>query len=87
MVKKQPGIVEVVTLEHGVALVGETFDAVRKARRQLKVSWRGGESGAAVNTDKDLETYLGDGRDPKRVGTEWKSKGDTAKALSQARQM
>lgn len=83
-VKKLPGIVEVVTLAHGVALVGETFDAVRKARRQLKVSWRGGESGAAVNTDKDLETYLGDGRDPKRVGTEWKSKGDTAKALSGA---
>lgn len=82
--RKLPGIVEVVTLEHGVALVGETFDAVRKARRQLKVSWRGGEAGAAVNTDKDLETYLGDGRDPKRVGVEWKSKGDTDKALSGA---
>ena len=83
-VKKLPGMVEVVTLEHGVALVGETFDAVRKARKQLKVSWRGGESGASINTDRDLETYLGDGRDPKRVGVEWKSKGDTAKALSGA---
>ena len=38
-------------------------------------------AGRSVNTDKDLETYLGDGRDPKRVGVEWKSKGDTAKAL------
>jgi isoquinoline 1-oxidoreductase beta subunit len=83
-VKKLPGIVDVVSLEHGVAVVGETFDAVRKARKQLKVSWRGGESGASINTDKDLETYLGDGRDPKRVGVEWKSKGDTAKALSGA---
>ncbi|HEX2198607.1 MAG TPA: molybdopterin cofactor-binding domain-containing protein, partial [Burkholderiales bacterium] len=83
-VKKLPGMVDVVTLEHGVALVGETFDAVRKARKQLKVSWRGGESGASVNTDRDLETYLGDGRDPKRVGVEWKSKGDAAKALSGA---
>jgi isoquinoline 1-oxidoreductase beta subunit len=83
-VKKLPGMVDVVTLEHGVALVGETFDAVRKARKQLKVSWRGGDSGASLNTDKDLETYLGDGRDPKRVGVEWKSKGDAAAALSGA---
>jgi isoquinoline 1-oxidoreductase beta subunit len=83
-VKKLPGIVDVVTLDHGVAVVGETFDAVRKARRQLKVTWRTGLPGEAVNTDKDLETYLGDGRDPKRVGVEWKSKGDAPKAISEA---
>ena len=83
-VKKLPGMVDVVTLEHGVALVGETFGAVRKARQQLKVSWRGGDDGASINTDRDLETYLGDGRDPKRVGVEWKSKGDAGKALSGA---
>lgn len=83
-IRKLPGIVDVVTLDHGIAVVGETFDSVRKARRQLKASWRGGEAGAAVNTDRDLETYLGDGRDPKRVGVEWKSKGDTGKALSSA---
>jgi isoquinoline 1-oxidoreductase subunit beta len=83
-IRKLPGIVEAVTLEHGVGIVGETFHAVRKARRQLKVTWRSGLPGDAINTDKDLETYLGDGRDPKRVGVEWKSKGDAAKAISEA---
>jgi isoquinoline 1-oxidoreductase beta subunit len=83
-VKKLPGIVEVVTLEHGVAIVGETYAAVNKARKQLKVDWRGGLPGEAINTDKDLQTYLGDGRDPKRVGVEWKSKGDPAKAIAGA---
>lgn len=83
-VRKLPGIVDVVSLEHGVALVGETFDAVRKARKQLAVTWRGGEVGASINTDRDLQAYLGDGSDPKRVSVEWKSKGDTAKALSGA---
>ena len=29
---------------------------------------------------RTCETYLGDGRDPKRVGVEWKSKGDARKA-------
>ena len=80
-VKKLAGIVEVVTLPHGVAVVGETYAAVSKARKQLKVEWRGGQPGDAINTDKDLETYLGDGRDPKRVGIEWKSKGDAVKAM------
>ena len=80
-VKKLPGIVDVVTLDHGVAIVGETYAAVNKARRQLKVDWRKGQPGEAINTDKDLETYLGDGRDPKRVGVEWKSKGDPGKAM------
>jgi isoquinoline 1-oxidoreductase beta subunit len=83
-VKKLPGIVDVVTLDHGVAVVGETFAAVNKARKQLKVTWRAGLPGDAINTDKDLETYLGDGRDPKRVGVEWKSKGDPSKAIAGA---
>lgn len=82
--KKLPGMIDVVALEHGIALVGETFHAVRKARGQLKASWRSGLPGESVNTDKDLETYLGDGRDPKRVGTEWKSKGDAGKAMEGA---
>jgi isoquinoline 1-oxidoreductase beta subunit len=82
--KKLPGIVDVVSLDHGVAIVGETYAAVNKARKQLKVTWRSGLPGEAINTDKDLETYLGDGRDPKRVGVEWKSKGDPAKAIGGA---
>jgi isoquinoline 1-oxidoreductase subunit beta len=83
-VKKMAGVIDVVSLDHGVAVVGETFDAVRKARRNLKVTWRPGLPGDAIDTDKDLETYLGDGRDPKRVGVEWKSKGDATKALAGA---
>ena len=83
-VKKLPGIVDVVTLDHGVAVVGETFAAVNKARKQLKVTWRAGLPGDAIDTDKDLQTYLGDGRNPKRVGVEWKSKGDAPKAIAGA---
>lgn len=83
-IRKLPGISDVLMLEHGVAIVGDTFNAVRKARAQLKVSWRTGVVGESVDTDKDMQAYLGDGRDPKRVGWEWKSKGDTAKALAGA---
>ena len=81
ILRKMPGITGVVLLDHGVAIVGESFTAVSKARKQLQVTWRDGLPGDAINTDKDLETYLGDGRDPKRVGVEWKSKGDPSKAM------
>ncbi len=83
-VKKLPGIVNVVSLDHGIAIVGETFTAVNKARKQLKVEWRRGQPGDAINTDRDLQTYLGDGRDPKRVGVEYKSVGDAGKAMAGA---
>lgn len=82
-IRKLPGIIDVVTLAHGVAVVGQTFDEVRKARGQLKVSWRD-VPGAAINTDKDLEAYVADGRDLKRVGVEWKSKGNAAAAIAGA---
>jgi isoquinoline 1-oxidoreductase beta subunit len=83
-IRAMPGITNVVLLPHGVAIVGETFAAVSKARKSLKVTWRDGLPGEAINTDKDLQTYLGDGRDPKRVGIEWKSKGDASKAMEGA---
>jgi isoquinoline 1-oxidoreductase beta subunit len=85
-IRKLPGIVDVVALDHGVAIVGEAFDAVLKARRQLKAAWRAGLPGDKINTDLDLESYLGDARDLKRVGIEWKSKGDALKALASATQ-
>lgn len=83
-VKKLPGIVDVVVLDHGVAVVGQNFDAVRKARRQLKVTWRSGLPGDAINTDKDLDAYLRDARDMSRTGPVWKATGDAAKALAGA---
>jgi isoquinoline 1-oxidoreductase beta subunit len=83
-IRKLPGIIDVVALEHGVAIVGHTFNEVRKARRQLKVTWRDGAPGATVDTDRDLLAYLADGRDLKRVGVEWKARGDAAAAIAGA---
>lgn len=82
--RKLPEIINVVSLAHGVAIVGESFNAVQKARKQLKVEWRGGQPGDAIDTERDLQSYLGDGRDLKRVAIEWKSKGDAAKAIEGA---
>ncbi len=84
MIKKLTGVLDVVTLGHGVAVVGYTFEAVRKARQQLKVRWKQGAPGDSINTDKDLATYLAHGRDASRVGEVWRTKGDAAVAMAGA---
>ncbi len=58
-VKRLPGVVDVVTLDHGVAVVGRSFPEVLNARRRLQVSWRKGVPGDTVNPARDFETYLG----------------------------
>lgn len=83
-IRKLPGILGVITMDHGVAVAGETYDQVRRARLQLKVSWKGGQPGGPVNSDRDLQKYVEAGRDLKRPAIEWKSRGDAAKAIAGA---
>jgi isoquinoline 1-oxidoreductase beta subunit len=81
-VRKLPGIVNVVGLDHGVAVVGKSFHEVQKARRQLQVTWRTGLPGDSLNPGKDFETYLAHARDPGRTGVEWKSRGKGGTTIS-----
>ncbi|MCL4799230.1 MAG: molybdopterin-dependent oxidoreductase [Burkholderiales bacterium] len=83
-VRKLPGVVDVVMLGHGVAVVADTFAAALKARRQLKVEWKKGLPGDAIDTDRDLEKYLADGRDMKHTGVVFHSAGDAAGAIKGA---
>ncbi len=82
--KQLPGIVDVVTLDHGVAVVGRSFHEVLNARRKLQVAWRGGVPGETVNPAKDFEAYLAHARDGSRPAVEWKSRGKPIPALQGA---
>ncbi|MGH7004254.1 MAG: xanthine dehydrogenase family protein molybdopterin-binding subunit, partial [Alphaproteobacteria bacterium] len=82
--KKAKGIADVVTLDDGVAIVGGTFEAVAKARKNLKVVWKAGQPGDGFDSDKELETYLAHVRDLGRKGEVWRTKGDAAAAIAGA---
>ena len=82
--RKLPGVVDVVTLDHGVAIVGKSFHEVLKARRELKVTWKSGLPGDALNPARDFDTYLAHARDPGRTGVEWKSRGKGAAQIAGA---
>ncbi|OGA04129.1 MAG: hypothetical protein A3H35_09885 [Betaproteobacteria bacterium RIFCSPLOWO2_02_FULL_62_17] len=83
-VKKLPGVTDVVTLGHGVAVVGSSFPAVVKARRQLKVVWRDGLPGDGLYSDIDLQDYVEHARQDLRSAQDFRSTGDAAKAIAGA---
>jgi len=83
-VKKVKGITDVIALDEGVAVVGTTFEAVVKGRRELKAAWKTGQPGDGFDSAKELETYLAHARDLNRKGEVWRTKGDPAGAIAGA---
>jgi isoquinoline 1-oxidoreductase subunit beta len=77
------GITDVLSLGHGVAIVGESTADVFAARQQLEVEWGGDAPGAAIDSAADQQAYLERLRngEPDVV---FSSKGDTAAALDSA---
>ena len=76
-----PGVVEVVEVPTGVAVVAEHFWAARQGREALRVQWD--ESGAVDRSDSDI---LGEMRQlAGRPGLEVRNDGDAEGALAGAR--
>ena len=75
-----PGVVDVVTVPQGVAVLAEGFWAARKGRDALEVEWQ--ESGAETRgTDELLAEYRALLEEP---GAEFRNEGDAAAALEGA---
>ena len=69
-----PGIVDVVALEHGVAIVAKTFEQALAARPRLEVEWDTNVAAAGYDSEAALgseyEAALGDGSEATIVATE-----------------
>jgi isoquinoline 1-oxidoreductase beta subunit len=84
-VTKISGVKKVLPLPFGVAVIGETVYATRKARSALKVEWDfSGATAKGLDSGKALEEYARHGRDPKATAKEAYRKGDALKALAEA---
>jgi isoquinoline 1-oxidoreductase subunit beta len=83
--KKLPGVIDVVSFDHGIAVVADTYPHAINARRKLKASWKDGLPGDGLDSAKELaSSYLQMARDVSRQGQEYRSKGDAPKALASA---
>lgn len=84
-VMKIPGVKKVLPLPFGVAVLGETVYATRKARSALKVRWDASASPAkGFDSEKAMQEYARHGRDPNAKAMTWFEKGDARKALAAA---
>ncbi len=78
-----PGIVEVVALEQGVGIIGETIEAVFAARGKLKVQWKDAP-GFKMNSETARAEYLAKARDPQARGVVGRNTGDAMAAIAGA---
>ena len=80
---KVPGVLRTIKLRDAVAIVGETVEAVFKARSLLKVTWDGGDT-KAYDSEKALVEFVRRVRNPAEKGVHYVKEGDTDSALSAA---
>ncbi|WP_343315717.1 molybdopterin cofactor-binding domain-containing protein [Brucella sp. BE17] len=78
------GVVRIVTLDYGIGVIAETFEAAMQARDMLRVTWSNGSRMRDYSTDEALENYAVIGRDLAQSGVEQPSGNEVATAISGA---
>jgi isoquinoline 1-oxidoreductase beta subunit len=79
-----PGILEVVTLPGGVALIGTSVEATQRAKRALRVKWTTGAKARANSTRAVIADYLRAAADPNATAPALQDTGDARAAISRA---
>ncbi len=84
-VRKIPGVIDIVRLEKGVAVVGDTFEQVLAARRALAVDWKKGATAEGYDSEKALDQgYMAMARDRQLAPRPVAQTGDVASAFAEA---
>ena len=79
------GVIDVVKLDHGVAVVADTFERVIAARDALEVTWRKGARAEGYDSEKALEvTYAAIAKDEGAPSTMIKNNGDVDTVFARA---
>jgi isoquinoline 1-oxidoreductase beta subunit len=81
--RRVAGIVDVVTIPEGVAVLGSSVEGTRLAKNLLRVTWTDAPA-AAYTTEVALEEFAAIGRDASITGVAYEKKGDVAAALAGA---
>ena len=79
------GVIDIVKLEHGVAVVADTFEHVLSARDALEVDWAKGATAEGFDSEKTLnQAYAAIAEDKGAKSTSVIEKGDVAAAFANA---
>ena len=77
-------VIAVVPLPYGVAVIGTTVEATKKAKAALKVEWSKSAPARKYDSDKIAEEYMAITRDEKKEAVVAHKHGDIAKELAGA---
>jgi isoquinoline 1-oxidoreductase beta subunit len=78
------GPVRIVRLPYGVGVLADTPWAAFEARRALSVTWSRTGTAWGFDSDKGLERFAADVKDPSRGATEWSRIGDARAEMPKA---
>ncbi|MEL7042530.1 MAG: molybdopterin cofactor-binding domain-containing protein [Pseudomonadota bacterium] len=79
-----PGVIDVVALPDGVAVVGESLWAALGGRSALQVEWSIDSPARNYNSETTLELYSEAANDQNAEFATWAEKGDAIQAISEA---
>lgn len=83
-VRQLDGVLDVVPLEHGVAVVADTFEHVLAARKALRVEWRAGSPAGGYDSERALDRDYADIARRDDTGRTVAAAGDADAAFSAA---
>ncbi len=78
------GVVDIVTLPDGIAVVAETLEAAFAGRDLLTVEWSEAAPARRFDSAADLAAYAKAAGNQGHQATKWRSSGDAATAIGQA---
>ncbi|QPH54654.1 xanthine dehydrogenase family protein molybdopterin-binding subunit [Pontivivens ytuae] len=79
-----PGVVQVVTLPDGIAVVAETIWAAMAARDLLDITWTEDAPARAWDDESTLADYAAAAEDLSAEAATWRAEGDAATAIADA---
>ena len=82
--RAMPGVVDVVALPDGVAVVADSLWQAINARFALDITWSDQSPARAINSAETLARYEAAAHDPSSEAAVWATKGDAAAAIAGA---
>jgi len=82
--RKTTGIIDIIELPDGVAIVAETLNAAFAGRNMLDVTWSETSPARAFDSDKALDEYAEAASDPNAEIAVWRETGNAHAAISDA---
>ncbi|WP_421800072.1 molybdopterin cofactor-binding domain-containing protein [Haliscomenobacter sp.] len=86
-IRKISGVIDVVTLNHGIGLVADTLEKALKVKAQLKIQWSADAKAASHSSEQAYAEYTSLVKDENRKGRSLEAKGDLNNALKDAQKV